>query len=177
MNRQLKRKLGILALVGLLLVAVAVPVMAANNGNTSAPGKSGWTKGSGICTGLTDEQREQMQANRDARMKAMLESGRLTQADYDARVALQKKMEQYSDKLTDVSGTERQTKMKEYRAQALQELLKAGTITQAQYDQISAAPGPGGRGGQGGKGTGMGGRRMGGNGSGVCGNCTLNSNN
>lgn len=177
MNNEMKRKLGILALVGLLLVAVAVPVMAANNGNTSAPGKSGWAKGSGICTGLTDEQREQMQANRDARLQAMVESGRLTQADYDARVALQKKMEQYRDKLTDLTASERQAKLKEYRAQALQELLKAGTITQAQYDQMSAAPGPGGRGGQGGKGTGMRGHRMGGNGSGVCGNCTLNSNN
>lgn len=175
MNNQMKRKLGILALAALLLVAIAMPVMAANKGNTAAPGKSAGAKGAGICAGLTVEQREQMQANRDARMKALVESGRLTQADYDARVALQKKMEQYRDKVTDLTASERQAKLKEYRAQALQELLKAGTITQAQYDQMSAAPGPGGRGGKGGKG--MGGNRMGGMKAGACGNCPLNSNN
>jgi len=178
MSSKVKQKLGILVVLGLLLLAIAVPVMAATNNNGTAPGKFGLGNGSGTCTGLTDEQREQMQANRDARLKAMVENGRITQADYDARVALQEKMEQYRDKLTDLSASERQTKMKEYRAQALKELLSAGTITQTQYDQLSAA-GPCGRlgNGSGGKGPGMGGHRMGANGacgSGQCGQNCIN---
>lgn len=184
MSRKVKQKLGILLVVGLLLVAIGVPVMAATD-NTSVnqtvnavKGRLGMGNGSGTCTGLTDEQREQMQANRDARLKAMVESGRLTQTDYDARVALQNKMEQYRDKLTDLSASERQAEMKEYRTQSLKELLSAGTITQAQYDQMSAA-GPGGKGGcgKGANGSGMGGPRMGGRGTGGCGQCAVNPNN
>ncbi len=184
MSRKVKQKLGILLVVGLLLVAIGVPVMAATD-NTSVnqtvnaiKGRFGMGNGSGTCAGLTDEQRDQMQANRDARLKTMVESGRITQADYDARVALQNKMEQNRDKLTDLSASERQAKMKEYRTQSLKELLDAGTITQAQYDQISAA-GPGGKGGRGqdANGNGMSGKRMGGKGPGSCGQCAMNPTN
>jgi|GEM_PF-3599048 len=184
MNSKLKQKLGILVVLGLLLVAIGVPVMAATTDNTTVnqavdtvKGRFGLGNGAGTCTGMTDAQRAQMQANRDARLNAKVESGQLTQADYDARVALQAKMEQYRDTLTDLSASERQAKLKEYRTQSLQELLNAGTITQAQFDQMSAAPGPGGRGGRGngGNGTGMGLHRMGGNGAGGSG-CGMNCN-
>ena len=184
MSRKVKQKLGILLVVGLLLVAIGVPVMAATD-NTSVnqtvnaiKGRFGMGNGSGTCVGLTDEQRDQMQANRDARMKAMVESGRITQPDYDARVALQNKMEQYRDTLTDLSASERQSKIQEYRTQSLKELLSAGTITQAQYDQMSAA-GPGGKGGrgQGANRMGMGGQRMGSKGFGGCGQCAVNPSN
>ncbi|MGE5391430.1 MAG: hypothetical protein ACM3PE_10255 [Deltaproteobacteria bacterium] len=161
MKSKVRKKLGILLIVGLLLVAIGAPVLAATTNNKTGNGHLGLGNGTGICTGLTDQQQEKTEANRDARLKALVESGKLTQADYDARVALQEKMEQYRDKLADLSGAERQTKMNEYRVQALQELLKAGTITQAQYDQMSSAPGPGGRGSRGNCGGVMGSHRMG----------------
>lgn len=81
-----------------------------------------------------------------ARLDQLLKAGKLTQADYDALVALEAKMAQHKDELKDLKPADRQTKMKELRTQALNELLTAGTITQAQFDQLSQTPGPGGMG-------------------------------
>ena len=84
-----------------------------------------------------------------ARLDQLLKDGKITQADYDVRLALEKKMTQYRDEMKDLSPADRQAKMKDLRTQALKELLAAGTITQAQFDQLSKAPGPGSIGGPG----------------------------
>ncbi len=92
----------------------------------------------------------------NARMSQLLKDGKITQADYDAQLALETKMAQYRDEMKDLSPADRQAKMKDLRNQALNELLAAGTITQAQFDQLSKAPGPGGMGGPGKGGPGQG---------------------
>lgn len=77
-------------------------------------------------------------ANPGQMLDQMLKNGKISQADYDAFKALEAKMAQEQDQWQNLTPAERRTKMQELRTQTLKELLDAGTITQDQYDQMSA---------------------------------------
>lgn len=160
MQRKRGMKLSVLVIMGLLLLGLAVPVMAGTTGTDLSNkatkalnnvrcnfhwGMQG-KQGGKAYQALSAEEQQKLQANREAKLQEMLSSGKISQADYDARLALEKKMAQYRDEMKDLSPADRQAKMKDLRTQALKELLAAGTITQAQFDRLSQAPGPGGRG-------------------------------
>lgn len=108
-----------------------------------------------------DEQRtlqqQQMEADRAAREKAMLEQavkdGKLTQAQADAIIAKQAEAKTFMDGLKSLNQADRETKLQAWRTE-LQSWAKTNNIPEQYLRPVLGGPGMGGRGP--GKGMGMG---------------------
>jgi hypothetical protein len=118
-----------------------------------------------------------MQEQKNNRLQEMLNSGKITQAQYDkmqnrqtVQAALKAKIEAAKDELSALDREQRFNKIQELREAALQELLDNGTITQEEYDDMITNQGPkNGTGAKmGGKGRGMDGFKGNMRGTGVC---------